>query len=136
MVTTTPSASTMNPEVKEAVAQLRASFPGVTVTSQQDSDGGAIVTMYPIDPGPSFGQSETWLKFAISYQYPYSDLYPLFVRVDLTRADGGNHGPGITVGSFCGEPALQLSRRSNRRDPALDTAARKVARVIEWLQKQ
>ena len=92
--------------------------------------------MYPIDPGPSYGQSETWLKFAISCQYPYSDVYPLFVRVDLTRADGSNHGPGITVGSFRGEPALQLSRRSNRRDPGLDTAARKVARVIEWLQAQ
>ena len=126
----------MNPEVDEAVAQLRASFPGVTVTAQEDGDGGGIITMYPIDPGPSYHQSETWLKFAISCQYPYSDVYPLFVRVDLTRSDGSNHGQGVTVGSFCGEPALQLSRRSNRRDPAMDTAARKVARVIEWLQTQ
>ena len=126
----------MNPELDAAVAELRTKFPGVKVTSQEDGDGGAIVTMFPIDPGPSYDQGETWLKFAISCQYPYSDVYPLFVRADLTRVDGSNHGPGITVGSFQGESALQLSRRSNRRDPALDTAARKVARVIEWLQAQ
>ena len=126
----------MNPEVDAAVAELRTKFPGVEVTSQEDGDGGAIVTMFPIDPGPSHIQGETWLKFAINCQYPYSDVYPLFARADLTRVDGSNHGPGITVGSFQGEPALQLSRRSNRRDPALDTAARKVARVIEWLQAQ
>lgn len=126
----------MNPEVDAAVAELRTKFPGVQVTSQEDGDGGAIVTMFPIDPGPRYDQRETWLKFAISCQYPYSDVYPLFVRVDLSRADGSNHGPGMAVGSFQGEPALQLSRRSNRRDPALDTAARKVARVITWLQAQ
>ena len=126
----------MNPEAKKAVAELRTTFPCVAVISHEDGDGGGIITMFPIDPGPSYDQRETWLKFAISCQYPYSDVYPLFVRADLTRADGSNHGVGITVGSFQGEPALQLSRRSNRRDPALDTAARKVARVIQWLQAQ
>ena len=126
----------MTPEVEEAVSELQASFPGVTVTAQEDGDGGGIVTMFPIDPGPTYVQRETWVKFAISCQYPYSDVYPLFVRDDLTRADGGSHGTGIAVCSFLGEPALQLSRRSNRRDPELDTAARKVARVIQWLQAQ
>lgn len=126
----------MTPEVEEAVVELQASFPGVTVTAQEDGDGGGIVAMFPIDPGPTYVQRETWIKFVISCQYPYSDVYPLFVRVDLTRVDGCSHGPGIAEGSFLGEPALQLSRRSNRRDPGLDTAARKVARVIQWLQAQ
>lgn len=126
----------MNPEVEGAIAELRTSFPGVTVSSKEDGDGGAIVTMFPIDPGPVYEQSQTWLKFAINCQYPYSDVYPLFVRADLTRADGGGHGQGFAPASFDGEQALQLSRRSNRRDPALDTAARKVGRVIRWLQTQ
>ena len=126
----------MTPEVEEAVAELRASFPGVNVSCEEDGDGGATVTMFPIDPGPRYAQRQTWLKFAISCQYPYSDVYPLFVRADLTRADGSSHGQGIAMASFGGEQALQLSRRSNRRDPALDTAARKVGRVIQWLQTQ
>ena len=74
------------------------------------------------------------MKFAISFQYPYADIYPLFVRPDLTRADGQPHGEGITPASFESEPALQLSRRSNHLNPEVDTATLKVTKVIEWLR--
>ena len=60
---------------------------------------------------------ETWVGFCISYQYPHADIYPLFVRADLTRVDGGSHGEGISLQTFEGQPALQLSRRSNRLNP-------------------
>lgn len=126
----------MKPEVASAVSELRACFVGVTVTAEDDGDGGAVVSMFPVDPGSPYVQRETWIKFAISYLYPDADVYPLFVRPDLARVDGNGHGEGITSGEFQGEPALQLSRRSNRRDPAFDTAARKVAKVLEWLRAQ
>ena len=126
----------MKPEVAKAVSELRARFGRVTVTAEDDGDGGAVVSMSPLDPGPAYVQRETWIKFAISYLYPDADVYPLFVRPDLQRVDGNGHGEGIASGEFRGEPALQLSRRSNRRDPAFDTAARKVAKVLEWLRAQ
>ena len=126
----------MKPEVAKAVSELRARFGGVTVTAEDDGDGGAVVSMYPLDPGPAYVQRETWIKFAVSYLYPDADVYPLFVRPDLERVDGNGHGEGIASGEFRGERALQLSRRSNRRDPAFDTAARKVAKVLEWLRAQ
>ena len=126
----------MKPEVAQAVIDVRTHFTGVTVTAEDDGDGGAVVSMCPLDLGPAYVQRETWMRFAISYLYPDADVYPLFVRPDLERTDGNGHGEGITMGEFRGEPAVQLSRRSNRRDPAVDTAARKVAKVLEWLRAQ
>ena len=124
----------MTPEVEQAVEELRACFPDTEVDVSGTGDGGAIVTIVRVDPGPQYVQGETWLRFAISYQYPNADIYPLFVRPDLARADGQPHGKGISVQSFCGSPALQLSRRSKHLNPATDTAALKVTKVLEWLR--
>ncbi len=126
----------MTPEVMRAVEELKACFTTAEVVTSDSADGGAIVTINPIDPGPAYVQRETWLKFDISFQYPHADVYPLFVRPDLTRVDGQQHGEGITKGEFRGEPATQLSRRSNRLNPATDTAALKVTKVLQWLHDQ
>ena len=126
----------MNPQVAQAVEELRSCFPDATVVARSSGDGGALVAIDPIDPGPAYAQRTTWLKFAVSYQYPYADVYPLFVRPDLIRTDGQPHGEAIAMGSFDEEPALQLSRRSNRLNPAADTAALKVTKVLQWLRDQ
>ena len=126
----------MNPEVARAVEELKASFPDAEVTASDTGDGGAFVAINPIDPGPAFAQRETWLKFAISFQYPHADIYPLFVRPDLARVDRDGHGKGFSTASFDDEPALQLSRVSRRLNPATDTAALKVTKVLEWLRQQ
>ena len=126
----------MKPEVKQAVEELREHFPDAEVMAVGTDDGGAMVTIDPVDPGPAYIQRETWLKFAITFQYPYSDVYPLFVRPDLSRVDGQGHGEGIAKGEFDGESAIQLSRRSNRLNPAIDTAALKVTKVLAWLRAQ
>lgn len=122
----------MTPEVERAVEELRACFSDTGVDAVGTGDGGARVTIARVDPGPSYVQRETWVRFAISYQYPHADVYPLFVRPDLARADGQPHGDGIAQTEFHGEKALQLSRRSNRLNPATDTAALKVTKVLEW----
>ena len=126
----------MNPDVAQAAEELKARFPDTEVVASDTGDGGAIVTIIPIDPGPVYVQRETWLKFAISFQYPHADVYPLFVRPDLIRVDGNGHGKGFSAASFHGEPALQLSRVSKRLNPATDTAALKVMKVLEWLRRQ
>lgn len=126
----------MNSEVARAVEELRVCFPDAEVVASETGDGGAIVTIDPIDPGPAFVQRATWLKFAVSFQYPRADVYPLFVRPDLTRVDGNGQGEGFSMESFHGEPALQLSRVSRRLNPATDTAALKVTKVLEWLRRQ
>lgn len=112
----------MTPEVAQAVDELKAGFPGADVIAVEAGDGGAHVFIETIDPGAQYVQRETWVGFSISYQYPYADVYPIFVRPDLRRADGAGLGEGVSTGhSFQGRLAIQLSRRSNRLDPTIDT---------------
>jgi len=90
-----------------------------------------------VDPVPLseiYVQDSTWIGFRITFQYPYADVYPHFVRADLRRRDGRALGDGISGGhKFVGRPAVQLSRRSNHLNPALDTATLKLAKVLQWL---
>lgn len=124
----------MKPQVEEAIRELKVRFPDAVVAACGTDDGGALVRIDPIALGPTYQQTETWIGFAIGFQYPRADVYPLFVRPDLSRTDGQPHGEGITLAEFSGEPALQLSRRSNHLNPEVDTAAFKVLKVIEWLR--
>ena len=124
----------MKPDVGKAIEQLKCCFGDAEVVACATEDGGAIVAINPVDLGSGYDPQRTWIKFRIGFQYPYSDIYPLFVRPDLKRIDGQSHGEGIALASFEGEPALQLSRRSNRLNPGIDTAALKVTKVIQWLR--
>jgi hypothetical protein len=124
----------VTPEVSLAVQELKASFPDSIVTARDLGDGGAQITVDPVDPGEQYSHRETWMKFTIGFQYPDADVYPLFVRPDLTRVDGTNHGAGISLASFDEGPALQLSRKSNKLNPATDTAAVKASKVLAWLR--
>ena len=126
----------MKAEVEQAVKELRRCFSNAEVLVDAKPDGGAVVTIDPVDLGPGYIPRQTWIRFAISYQYPYADIYPLFVCPDLARVVGKPHGEGITLGSFEGEPAMQLSRRSNHLDTSSDTATLKVTKVIQWLKDQ
>jgi hypothetical protein len=74
----------------------------------------------------------TWLGFQINAAYPGSDVYPHYVGV-LARADGGALGEAVSPVTWQGRPALQLSRRSNQWNPAIDNAANKAQRILKWL---
>jgi hypothetical protein len=128
----------VTPEVAAAVEEIRDSFPEAEVTAVGDADGGAFVKVDSIGLGAPYSQSETWVKFQITFQYPHSDVYPHFVRPDLSRIDGQSLGEGMTPVQSAGdnEPAIQISRRSNRLNPASDTAALKLIKVRAWLMSR
>jgi hypothetical protein len=123
----------MTPPVSQAVDEIKKTFEGVTVVAREDGEGGAYVRIEPVDPGPPYALRETWIGFRITAQYPYADVYPLFVRPDLTRTDGAPLGEGLTPCTFDDQPAVQVSRRSNHLDPSTDTAAIKVLKVLRWM---
>lgn len=125
----------MTDPVKKALEQLEAAYPGEKrVEAQEDGQGGAYVVVNDVEIGTTYAQRTTWVGFRIVFNYPYADVYPHFVRPDLVRKDGRPLGDGISSGhQFIGRAALQLSRRSNRLNPATDTAATKLLKVVQWL---
>lgn len=117
----------------QAIDEIRATFPEASVTFRVDPEGGAYVTVEPVDPGVNYKERATWIGFRITFQYPYADVYPHYVGGDLARCDNGALGPGMSVTSWEGRPATQISRRSNNLVATVDTAAIKLLKVLQWL---
>ena len=127
----------MTPEVQAAIQEIIEAFPAGRLEQVEDGQGGAIVTVHdiPVDGG-KYQQPNTWVGFHITHTYPYADVYPHFVRHDLSRCDGKPLGEGTSLGSFRNQPAIQISRRSNRHDPTTDTALLKLCKVMRWLNSR
>ena len=124
----------MTPEVQEAVKEISEAYPNCRLDSVEDGQGGAIVTVQdvPIE-GSLYEQTHTWVGFHITHTYPYADVYPHFVRHDLSRRDGKPLGEGTSIGTFQKVPAVQISRRTNKLDPTSHTALLKLCKVLRWL---
>ena len=123
------------PDVTRAIEEVVAAFPDSARTVREDGAGGAYVILESVPLSGPWQQTETWMGFLIGFQYPYSDVYPHFVRRDLARRDGQPLGEALSLGGpFEGRPAVQVSRRSNKRDPVFETAAMKLVKVLEWLR--
>lgn len=130
---TTHNVSIKEP-IRDALEEIKAAgFETLSVAD--DGSGGAFVLVEDAGIGDAYLQSTTWVGFRITFQYPYADVYPHFVRSDLTRKDGRPLGDGMSAGhTFMTRPAIQISRRSNRLDPTTNTAALKLMKVLHWLQ--
>lgn len=121
-------------EVATAIEELKASFPGCEVEAIPDGSGGARVTMRGMQLGPPFTQDETWVMFDITFQYPYSDIYPHYLRGDLKRLDDKPIVAPLRLVKLNNENVYQLSRRSNKWNASVDTAALKLHKVMHWLR--
>lgn len=131
----TPPTRTTVTTLDEVLAELRAHFDTTTVDVTPDGTGGVYVIVDRVSVGPGFTPSTTWLGFQVSAAYPDADIYPHYVGA-LTRTDGQPHGEAIQPTTWQGrpdEPALQISRRSHHRDPAVDTVVNKAVRILAWL---
>jgi hypothetical protein len=124
----------MSPQVQKAIGELRATFHDCEIEVEADPAGGACVEVRGIPLGAPYSQADTWIGFHITFQYPYADVYPLFARPDLSRLDGRALGEGLGQAHFRNRPAIQISRRSNKLNPATDTATLKLLKVLQWLR--
>lgn len=129
----------IKPEVMKAIEEIRRRFPDSAVDVRETGDGGAYVRVDPVDLGSVYTEAtrRTWIAFKIGHDYPFSDVYPHHVRRDLARADDQPHGQGFsaTTAEGWGSESIQLSRRSNHRDAALETALLKLLKVLDWAQR-
>ena len=123
--------------VAEAVEQIRKAFLDVLVDVREDGSGGAYVIVEQVQLGPKLTPQTTWMGGHVPPQFPYADVYPLFIGADVRFSSGAPFAPPITSGHmFCGRSALQISRKTNRLDPTLQTAACKFLKVLHWLTQQ
>lgn len=122
------------PAVAKAIEEIRCTFGHSVVEAEPDGSGGAVVVVRGIPMGCPYVQAEVWIGFQITFQYPYADVYPHFTNADLARSDTGGLAGGFGTATFRGQPAIQISRRSNRLNPETDTAALKLLKVIRWMK--
>jgi hypothetical protein len=119
--------------VATAIEQLQVQFPDSPIAVREDGEGGAYVILESIPLGPPYVQASIWIGFRITAQYPYADVYPHYVPSALSREDGRPLASELQRVDFEGRPAFQISRRSNRLNPAADTAGIKLQKVLTWL---
>src|SRR6266550_4754581 len=112
--------------VASAIEKLRGDFPESPISIREDGEGGVYVILEKVPLGTPYTQDSTWVGFRITAQYPYADVYPHYVRSDLSRRDGRAVAGELQRVSFESREAFQISRRSNRLNPATDTAALKL----------
>jgi hypothetical protein len=123
--------------VAKAIVEIERCVAPATVTVVDDPEGGASVIVEDMPLGGPWAEPTTWIGFRITYTYPYSDVYPHFVRRDLTRIDGAAPmREAMSHATFEGREAIQISRASNKRDPARETAALKLQKVLTWLRSR
>jgi len=126
----------MRPEVAGAIEELKRQFPNASVTAKEDGAGGANVLMEPITLGANYQPVNTWMGFHISAQYPYADIYPVFVGADVARSDGVAFQAPVTPGhTFDGRPAIQVSRRNTAVQNGAQRAPSKILKILDYLDK-
>lgn len=125
----------MVPAVELAIKELRTCFDGCEFKITPDAEGGALVFIEDVPFGDEhpYNHSGSWFGFRLNFQIPYADVYPIYVRGDLSRKDGKPLGEATSPTPFEGRSAIQLSRRSNKRHADFDTSALKIQKVLRWL---
>jgi hypothetical protein len=130
----------MHPPVKLAVADLETAFAGHAVEAVSDGEGGAFVRLADLSFGEQYEPSAGWVVFRITHAHPSCDIYPHYLPEALRRRDGkplgeAFHKQEMKLGPFTGN-ATMISRRSNKWNPALDTAGLKLAKVLDWIRSR
>lgn len=125
----------MKTEVATAIEELKRQFSSSVVSASEDGQGGAYVFVEPVALGPRFKPDSTWIGFHIPAQYPYADIYPIFIGSEVTRVDGAAFVAPVTTGhNFQGRSAIQVSRRNGAAQSGLQKATSKVLKVLHFLE--
>lgn len=126
----------MKIEVSTSIDELKRQFSASSFTVNEDGQGGAYVLIEPVSIGSKYEPASTWIGFQITAQYPYADIYPVFIGSDIKRVDGREFVAPVTRGhQFQGRSAIQVSRRSGAAQNGLQKATAKTLKVLDFLEK-
>ncbi len=126
----------MKVEISAGIEELKRQFCASCFVVREDGQGGAYVVMEPVTLGPRFKPTATWVGLHIPAQYPYADIYPVFIGADVVRADEVAFVPPVTPGHhFEGRPAIQISRRNSAAQSGSQKISAKILKVLDFLEK-
>ena len=130
---------TIAPTIEAAIRDICDHFPCSSVPIIGQDAVGVWVRIDDVEPGGAWAQGTTFVVVHLASTLPFADIYPVFVRGDLSRADGLPLRPPVTPGHLAGapgaqDPAVQLSRRT-RGDASRQTAGQKITKVMSWLRE-
>jgi hypothetical protein len=126
----------MKVEVSTAIEELKRQFSASALAVREDGQGGAYVLVESVPLGTRYRPTVTWLGFQIPAQYPYADIYPVFIGSDVVRVDGVAFAAPITPGhNFEGRTAIQISRRNGAAQSGTQKATAKILKVLDFLEK-
>jgi Prokaryotic E2 family E len=128
----------MTSEVESAIDEIRKAFAGHKVEVNEEAQGGAYVIVHGLSIGDQYTPSTSWVGFLIPYLYPRADVYPHFIDNEVSGRDGMTlnqvSGAFQVNQTWQGRSAIQVSRKSNAWDSTIDTAALKLAQVLDWVR--
>lgn len=131
--------------VATAIDGLRKHFSTKTVQVWPTPDGAAFVIVEDVPLGPPYVQASTWVGFWLSTACPDDDVYPFYVRGDLTRLDGTPLKTPLHINRTFPEvtsdvptrTAVMVSRRQNNSASLIfESPTLKLITVINWMLKQ
>jgi hypothetical protein len=126
----------MKVEVSSAIEELKRQFSAAALSVREDGQGGAYVVIEPVSLGPKYQPDATWVGFHIPPQYPYADIYPVFIGGDVRRANGTPFTVPVTPGhQFEGRAAIQVSRRNTTAQAGLQKVGSKILKVLDFLER-
>jgi hypothetical protein len=125
----------MKVEVSTGIEELKRQFSASSFTVREDDQGGAYVVLEPVSLGSRYRPENTWVGFQIPAQYPYADIYPVFIAAGISRVDGVAFAAPVTPGhQFEGRPAIQVSRRSGAAQNGLQKVTAKILKILDFLE--
>lgn len=126
----------MKVEVSRAIEELEKQFSRSSLVVREDGQGGAYVIVESVELGERFQPTSTWLGFHIPAQYPYADIYPVFIGGEVQRANGAAFRAPVTVGhTFEGRAAIQISRRNAAAQNSSQKAVAKILKVLDFMNR-
>lgn len=124
----------MKQEILTSIEELRKQFDPSSVMVREDGSGGAYVIVERVPLGDKYQPSDSWVGFHLTAQYPYADIYPVFIDGAVRRSDGKALSAPVTTGHvFEQRSAIQISRRSTAAN-ALQKANAKILKILSFLE--
>lgn len=126
--------------VQAGLTEITDAYGAEKVRAVPDGQGGAWIEIAEVALRDRYMQDSTFIICLLPFNLPGADVYPLFMRSDLTVRDGNGLGEGFAIAnvSWPGDsqprPAVQVSRRTRRSEFTLQTPLQKIEKVLDWVR--